>query len=176
MQRNTEIRRVILVVLDGLRPDAIEKFDLANVRRLMQLSASTMEARTVSPSLTWPAIGSMLTGVTPQTHGILADSVHIPRPKAKLFPLPDALMRAGYPTSAYVSEVPMLYRGIAGRLSRNLGFAETHFRGKTALEVLFSARQALWKQRRGFIFMHWADADAAGHKHGWMSKDYGVAA
>ena len=176
MQRTTEIRRAIVVVLDGLRPDAIDAFDLGNVRRLMQLSASTMEARTVSPSLTWPAITSMLTGITPATHGILADSVHIPRPKTKLFPLPDVLMRAGYPTSAFVSEVPMLFRGIAGRLARSLGFADTTFRGKTALEVLFAARNTIWRQRRGFIFMHWADADAAGHAHGWMSKEYGIAA
>jgi len=48
-------RRVIVVVLDGLRPDAIEAFELANVRRLARLGASALTGRTVQPSLTWPA-------------------------------------------------------------------------------------------------------------------------
>src|SRR5690242_8678024 len=161
MFRTTETRRAILVVLDGLRPDAIDTFDLTNIRRLMQLSASTMTGRTVSPSLTWPAITSMLTGVTPETHGIMADSVQIPRPRAKLWPLPSLLKKAGFPTSAFVSEIPPLYRPIAGHLARSMGFEDAAFRGKTALEVLFSARAALWRQRRGLIFMHWADADEA---------------
>ena len=176
MFRSTEIRRVILVVLDGLRPDAIDAFDLGHVRRLMQLGASTMQGQTVSPSLTWPAITSMLTGVTPDVHGILADSVQIPRPRSRLTPLPTVLRNAGFPTSAFVSQVPVLYRGIAGHLARGLGFDEAHFRGKTAMEVLFAARSALWKQRRGLIFTHWADADEAGHEHGWMSREYGLAA
>lgn len=176
MFRTTETRRAILVVLDGLRPDAIDAFDLSNIRRLMQVCASTMTARTVSPSLTWPAITSMLTGVTPETHGILADSAQIPRPRAKLWPLPTLLKKAGYPTSAFVSEIPPLYRPIAGHLARSVGFEETSFRGKSALEVLFAARNALWRQRRGLIFLHWADADAAGHRYGWMSREYGEAA
>lgn len=175
MQRPPEIRRAIIVVLDGLRPDAIDAFNLTHIRRLMQLGASTLGGQTVSPSLTWPAITSMLTGLEPDTHGILADSVHIPKPKTKLNPLPALLKRAGYPTSAFVSEIPLVYRPIAGKLASDVGFDDTHFRGKSAMEVLFAARPALWKQRRGLIFMHWADADATGHNFGWMSKEYGDA-
>jgi predicted AlkP superfamily pyrophosphatase or phosphodiesterase len=35
----TGIRRVIIVVLDGLRPDAIDEFDLSNIRTLMTRGA-----------------------------------------------------------------------------------------------------------------------------------------
>src|ERR1700741_5001657 len=100
MERPTDVRRVIVVILDGLRPDAVDAFDLVYLRRLARLGASTMAARTVSPSLTWPALTSLMSGIAPADHGVLADSVHIPKPKVKLAPLPELLQRNGFPCSA----------------------------------------------------------------------------
>ena len=176
MERPTEVSRVILVVLDGLRPDAIDAFDLHHLRRLMRVGPSSHCARTVSPSLTWPALTSLLCGVAPADHGILADSVHLPRPRMKLNPLPERLRRAGYHCSAFIGEIPALYRGIGSRIGRMLGFVESRFSGTSAPEVLLAAQSALRTQRRGLIFTHWADADRIGHEFGWMSPQYGDAA
>lgn len=175
MVRPTDVRRVIVVVLDGVRPDAVDAFDLHHLRRLARSGPSSMSARTVSPSLTWPALTSLLCGVSPADHGILADSVQLPRPKMKLSPLPELLRRAGYPSSAFMGEIPVLYRGIGSRIARALGFAEMRFAGSSATEVLLAARSVLRTQRRGLVFMHWADADRTGHEHGWMSPQYGDA-
>ena len=176
MQRQTDIRRAIVVVLDGLRPDAVDAFDLGHLRRVARIGASSMRARTVSPSLTWPALASLMTGVAPDVHGILADSVHFPRPRGKLHPLPELLAQGGYPSSAFMGEVPQLYRGIADRIAKGLGFAEARFAGANAMDVLQAARSTIGSQRDGLIFLHWADADRAGHAHGWMSPEYGAAA
>ena len=62
MPTATPIRRVILVVLDGLRPDAIPRFGLAHLAALAHGGASTMLARTVHPSVTAAAMASLLTG------------------------------------------------------------------------------------------------------------------
>jgi arylsulfatase A-like enzyme len=175
MSARSGIRRVIVVVLDGLRPDAIDEFDLSNIRNLALNGASTMSARTVSPSCTWPAMTSLLSGVPPVTHGILTDSAQVPRPKARLHPLPALLRRAGYPTSAFMRAVPTLYRGTARLIAKGLGFAEARFSGTTAKEVLMSASTTLHEQERGLIVIHWADADEAGESHGWMSNQYGDA-
>jgi hypothetical protein len=43
------VRRVILVVLDGLRPDALDAFALDHLRRLTALGAFTPHAQTVAP-------------------------------------------------------------------------------------------------------------------------------
>lgn len=176
MSRPLEIRRAVVVVLDGLRPDAVDAFDLAHLRQLARSGASTLTATTVSPSLTWPALTSLLCGLPPQTHGILADSVHIPRPKARLEPLPELLGQSGFPSSAFMSAIPPLYRGIASRIARGLGFAEARFTGEHAAAVFLAARSTLRTLRRGLIFMHWADADRVGHEYGWMSPQYGDAA
>src|SRR5689334_8442175 len=74
----SDIRRVIIVVLDGLRPDAIERFDLAHTRRLIGRGASTLRGTTVAPSITTAAMTSLLTGVSPARHGITTDRFSVP--------------------------------------------------------------------------------------------------
>jgi 2,3-bisphosphoglycerate-independent phosphoglycerate mutase len=166
----------VVAVLDGLRPDAIEAFELSNLRRLIGAAAGTLEGRTVSPSLTWPAMTSLVTGVTPATHGILADSVHLPRPRCALSPLPSLLSSAGMPSSAFLGEIPRLYRAVGSLIGRRLGFAEVRFSGASATDVLQAASVTLATQGRGLILLHWADADRAGHENGWMSSAYAAAA
>lgn len=175
MSTPAAIRRVIIVVLDGLRPDAIDAFDLSNIRALASSGASTMSARTVSPSCTWPAMTSLLSGMPPETHGILRDSPHVPRPKTTLEPLPTLLSQAGYPTAVFMRALPALYRGTARLIARGLGFAEARFAGTTAEEVTMAASKNLCSQGRGLIVLHWADADQAGEGHGWMTPQYGDA-
>jgi len=174
MSTHAAVRRVIVVVLDGLRPDAIDAFDLTNIRDMARTGASTMCARTVSPSCTWPVMTSLLCGVLPETHGILR-GMRVPRPKTRLRPLPRLLRRAGYPTSAFMRAVPPLYRLTARLITQGLGFAEARFAGTTAQEVTIAAGWALLNQERGLIVMHWADADQAGEKDGWMTPKYGDA-
>lgn len=176
MQPTSDVRRVIIVVIDGLRPDAIDAFGLDHMRALMRIGAATREACTISPSLTWPAITSLLTGLHPGTHGILADSVHLPRPRVKLRPVPALLLDHGFPSTAFMGAIPSLYRGIASRIAKGLGFAEARFTGANAREIARGARSTLRTQRRGLVFLHLPDADRAGHEHGWMSDAYGAAA
>ena len=170
------IRRVVVAILDGLRPDAIEAFGLSATQRLMALGAGTLRARTVVPSQTWPALTSLLCGVPPDVHGILSDSLHVPQPRSQLAPLPQLLCHAGYTSAAFMGAVPLLYRGVASRIARGLGFAEARFAGANAMDVLRSGRHRLESQRRGLILFHFADADRAGHAHGWMSGEYGTGA
>jgi predicted AlkP superfamily pyrophosphatase or phosphodiesterase len=166
------IRRVIIVVLDGLRPDAIEAFELSNIRTLMGSGAWSRDATTVGPSLTAAAMTSLMTGVSPARHGIASDTILIPRTNAGLSPLPDVLAARGYPSSAFMGAVAPIFRGLASRVARRLGFGVSRFAGKGAGEILATARTTLRSQRRGLIVLHWPDADAAGHAHGWMSEPY----
>lgn len=171
-----DIHRVIAVVLDGLRPDAIEAFQLTNLRRITSHGASTLQARTISPSLTWPAITSLLSGVVPEVHGIRDESLQLPRPTAALSLLPDLLARGGFPSTAFLNELPLLHRAIGIRIAERVGFSRARFIGATANDVFAAARATLRLQRRGLVYFHWFDADRAGHEHGWMSHQYGAAA
>jgi arylsulfatase A-like enzyme len=176
MTRHRLIRRVIVVVLDGLRPDAIDVFDLRNLRGLMARGAFTRSATTVAPSVTAAAMGSLLTGVSPERHGLNSDRFHIPRSRGPVAPLPRLLEEAGYRTTACMADVPLLYRRIARALARRLGVARPSFDGDRAEEILQVARPWLSSQRSGLLLFHWPDADRAGHAEGWMSPAYGRAA
>lgn len=172
MRTGSDFRRVIVVVLDGLRPDAIDRFDLVHLKRLMAHGASTRSGQTVAPSITTAAITSLLTGVTPMRHGVTSDRVFIPANNNSITAIPELLAHRGYPSAGFMAEVPTLFRGIANRVGRRLGFGTSRFAGKTAPEILLAARSTLRTQRRGLIFLHWPDADRIGHSHGWMSPEY----
>lgn len=172
MRAGNAIRRVIIVVLDGLRPDAIDAFDLVHTRRLMQSGASSHRATTVAPSVTTAAMTSLFSGVSPRVHGVESDRLFIPKNASTLVAVPELLARGGYPSSAFMAEVPAIFRGFAARIGRRLGFGTLRLSGKTAPEILLAARTTLRVQRRGLVVMHWPDADRAGHTHGWMSAPY----
>jgi hypothetical protein len=169
-------RRVVLVVLDGLRADAIETFGLRHWQRLARCGASSLEATTVAPSVTAAAMGSLVTGVPPAVHGLRSDRFYVPQSTAPIDPLPRTLANAGLPTSAFVRELPLLFRGIGARIARHLGVESPTFSGRGCREILFAAWGALAAQESGLILLHWPDADIAGHAHGWMSDPYAVAA
>lgn len=178
MLRETEspIRRVVLVVLDGLRPDAIPRFGLYHLSALAQRGASTMLGRTVSPSVTACAMASLLTGAAPERHGLMSEKFRFPKSSGPLHPLPRTLAEHSLPSSAFLARMPLLFTSIAHRMASHLGFTETTFRGNDSAEIHAAARRALREQRRGLILMHWPDADRAGHAEGWMSDDYAAAA
>jgi len=166
------IERVILVVLDGLRPDAVERLRLHNWNRLAARGASTLQATTVAPSITTAAMASLLTGVAPESHGIRSDRLHAPRASRHVHPLPRCLRGAGVPTSAYIRTIPWIFRGVASRWSKALGVGDPNFVGAHAHDVVYAARRRLADPRRGMILMHLPDADRAGHEYGWMSDEY----
>jgi arylsulfatase A-like enzyme len=176
MPRPREITRVIVVVLDGLRSDAIALYGLRHIWRLSQQGTSTFTASTVTPSVTAAAMTSLFTGVHPETHGLTSERFHIPRSRGPLHPLPCLLSERGLPSSACLAELPRAYRGLGARIAARLGFTETRFTGSSSAEILVAGRDLVHRQRRGLLVFHWPDADRAGHAHGWMSPQYGAAA
>jgi predicted AlkP superfamily pyrophosphatase or phosphodiesterase len=172
----TSIRRVILLVLDGLRPDAIPRFGLHHSAALARNGASTMLGRTVSPSVTACAMASLLTGATPEQHGLQDMRFRIPRSRGPIDPLPRLLAEHAFPSSAFLARVPMLLTGVAHRIATHAGVSQARFSGSCANDVLTAAAATIQQQRRGLILMHWPDGDRAGHAHGWMSEGYAEAA
>ena len=64
--------RVVLILVDGMRPDALEGNE--NVSRIMSESSWTLNARTVFPSVTLPCHMSMFHSVPPERHGVLTNT------------------------------------------------------------------------------------------------------
>ena len=62
--------RVAIISIDGLRPDLLIQANAPNIRGLLRDGSYTFWARTIDLAYTLPAHASMLTGVSPERHGV----------------------------------------------------------------------------------------------------------
>ena len=116
--------RVILFVLDGLRPDGLQQASTPHVDRLISQGASTYTARTVMPSSTLPCHTSMFRGVTPQRHGILTNTwVPQVRPVPSLV---DVLHQAGKRTAFFYNWEQLRDLADPGSLDRSYYMNNCH--------------------------------------------------
>src|SRR5438552_7612176 len=93
--RGADHFRVVVISLDGLRPDAIPT-DAPTLLRIAREGAATATAETQDPSLTLPSHTSMVTGLTPKHHGYTwnDDTTAHPNPPT-LVTVFDILARSG---------------------------------------------------------------------------------
>lgn len=63
-------RKVLLIGIDGVRPDVLAEVPTPNIDALAASGWYTAEARTTNPSVSGPSWSSMLTGVWPGKHGV----------------------------------------------------------------------------------------------------------
>ena len=61
---------VVFVMIDGMRPDAIDAAKCVNLQAFMRRGSSTMRAQSVMPSVTLPCHTSIFHSVPPGRHGI----------------------------------------------------------------------------------------------------------
>ncbi len=74
---------VMLISIDGLRPDNVLRADelglkIPNLRRFLADGAYATGVRGVLPTVTYPSHTTMLTGVSPAVHGIVANTTFDP--------------------------------------------------------------------------------------------------
>ena len=168
-------RNVVVVSIDGLRPDAIVRYGAPTLQRLMREGSYTLNARTIDPSTTLPSHTSMLTGQPPERHGVLWNNVV--SAKADSIELPNifSVARAhGYTTAAFFSKAkfePLQRRGTLDYSQAPGGLFGRWLSERTMTDVAGYLQDA----RPNLLFIHLTDPDAAGHSAGWMTPEYGRA-
>lgn len=83
--------RVMLIGIDGVRPDVLRQVDTPRLDSLIRVGAYTDSAVTGLPTLSGPSWTSMLTGVWKEKHGIVSND--FPFPEHALDRYPDFLTR-----------------------------------------------------------------------------------
>ncbi len=68
--RSQPTPRVLLIGIDGVRPDVLAEVPTPNIDALAADGWYTDRARTTTPSVSGPSWSSMLTGVWPEKHGV----------------------------------------------------------------------------------------------------------
>ena len=170
------MRRVILVLADGLRPDAITPTDMPSLDALARRYTVALRANTVRPSRTVAALASLATGVAPGTHGLIEPGLGFLAKLPGLRPLARELSRGGVSSHVVASELLPAERAVLWALTKAAGLGKYRSAGLRAREVARAAQSVALTQDNGLVFVYLNDCDQAGHAHGWMSPQYRNAA
>lgn len=166
---------VLLVSIDGLRPDAIATFEAPNLQRLVREGSYSLSATTIMPSKTLPSHTSMLTGQPPERHQVFWNTAA--SADADLIDLPTVfgVTRArGYSTAAFFSKSK--FQPLQQPGSLDYSQAPGGWFGRWNSErTLADVEKHLTASRPNLVFVHFGDVDRAGHSEGWMSAAYGRA-
>jgi len=156
------VRRVVILSIDGLRPDAIAMAPMKNLLALMQNGAYSLTAQTVYPSVTLVAHASMLSGLCPSKHGVTWDQYLPERGYAQGTDLFDIAHAAGLRTEMYVGKKKLIQITEPSSLDN---FVFVNDRDTVLMDRLI----AEFPQDFGVLFIHFAIADGMGHSYGWLS-------
>ena len=170
-------RKVVLIVVDGLRPDAVTSDGMPVLYGLMPQAWRAEQAVTVRPSVTVAALTSLATGVSPAAHGITEAGLrHLPKIRS-LRPLPMELKQLGVGTTIVAPELPGAGRFLAEALLRLAGADKVMTPASAPGSLVAAAvRQLEGNPNRELVVIYLNDADLAGHAWGWMSPAYRRAA
>ena len=162
--------KVILISIDGMRPDGLLACGHPFVEEMMRLGSYTLKGQTVFPSVTLPCHMSLFHSVPPARHGILSN-VYTPmaRPVKGLFEQISLLsgvcaMYYGWEPLRDVSRPDSL---------RYAGYLHSYAGDSTDSDLTDMALERIAKSRPDFVFLYMVETDQkGGHDHGWMSPEY----
>jgi predicted AlkP superfamily pyrophosphatase or phosphodiesterase len=164
--------KVVLVILDGLRPDAIRPTVMPNLTALRERYWSAAHAITISPSVTVAALTSLATGVSPATHRFTEPGLRMLGMFTGLTLLPAHLRRHGKKVAIVCNEVPAPQLILARTLLGVVGVNDLLPGGFRPEEVAAKAVEVATRPDAAFTVLYLNDCDRAGHSEGWMSPWY----
>jgi arylsulfatase A-like enzyme len=155
-------RRVVILSIDGLRPDAISMAPMPNLMALMQTGAYSLSAQTVYPSVTLVAHSSMLSGLCPSKHGVYWNDYLPQLGYAQGTDLFDISHAAGLRTHMIVGKQKLAQVTEPTSLDT---FLFVNDRDTVIMERLL----ADFPEDFNVLFIHFAITDGMGHSYGWLS-------
>lgn len=166
---------VIVVSIDGLRPDAIERYPARTLQRLLREGAYSLEAQTIVPSRTLPSHTSMLTGVGPEVHGITWNEQRFDEHGIVAVPtMFDLASAEGLRTAAFVGKAKLNHLLRPQSLDHHQS-PRSNRDYWLATRTIPDAIAYMEARRPDLLFVHISEPDLAGHATGWMSFAYGWA-
>ena len=165
------MNKVVLVLIDGLRPDGMMACSHPEVKYLMEKGRYTLGGRTVMPSVTLPCHMSLIHSVDPDRHGVTTNTyTPMVRPVTGLFEQLAAFNRRSIFLYGW-GELKDLYK--PGSLA-DARFVSGRFHGWDAASDTLTdmAEEYLRSDASDFMFLYLGETDEVGHKYGWMSEEY----
>ena len=173
-RKKARAKHVVLVSVDGLRPDAIEKAKATNLLGLIKKGAFCAKAQTIDSSITLPSHTSMVTGLTYDRHGVDwngYEDKYVSHPT--IF---SVAKKAGLSTAFFYSKNKML--ALVPKATADYKYgplppdSDKREPDSSAMGVAKAFAAAWQKKAYALTFIHLREPDSAGHGEGWMSEPY----
>jgi type I phosphodiesterase/nucleotide pyrophosphatase len=164
------IRHVLIISVDGLRPDLALRADTPNIHALLNTSSFSFWARTTAESVTLPSHTSMLTGVVPIKHGIQWNSdLPLIHPVYPAFPtLFELAHKGGYTTAMAAGKAKFINLAKPGTLDWQ--YIPDVSKSDDS-DVTAHALEMIRDHQPDVLFVHLPSVDNAGHAKGWSSPE-----
>lgn len=159
-----KIEYVVIISVDGLRPDALDLTDTPALDNLRTNGAYSAHAKAILPSNTMPNHASMLGGMTPDKHGILWNLPYAEAPHINGPTLFSVAHEAGLSTAMVVGKAKLEYLVIDNSVDQ--------FIGNDLFDDMTVKNQAITVIGAGLpniLFIHFPQVDTVGHDAGWLS-------
>ncbi|QYK52735.1 MAG: alkaline phosphatase family protein [Fimbriimonadaceae bacterium] len=159
---------VVLVTIDGVRPDAIQRAATPNLDRIARDGSYTWTAQSVDPSITIPAHHSIFRSVPPSVHGVTANETPTPtNPVPTLFEVAKAHdMKTGF-----FYNWPMI-REVTSAASLDVSYGNANFNLSNGNErIIDFALQSASTEDFDLLYLYLGHTDWCGHEYGWMSDE-----
>lgn len=158
-------KRVLILSLDGFRPDAIGVAPMPNLQALMATGAYSLTAQTILPSATLPSHASMLTGFCPSKHGVDWNYYDLSLGYARGPSLFDLAHAAGLQTVMVVGKNKLV------QVTDPAGVDSFTFIADRDV-VITQTLLDNFPDDFGILFIHFPTPDDMGDTYGWMSWEY----
>lgn len=161
-----QIQHVVIISIDGLRPDALELADAPVLDGLKTRGTYSPNAKAVMPSHTMANHASMLGGMVPDKHGVFWDILYAEAPRVKGPTLFNVAHDAGLSTMMVVGKPKLEYLVLPNSVDKFIGQQDA-----TDTEVKNQAVELIKAGLPNVMFVHLPDVDRTGHDRGWMSPE-----
>ena len=162
--------KVILISIDGMRPDGLKTCGNPYVKTLQEICTYTYTGSSVNPSVTLPCHFSMAHSVSPQRHGILTNT-YVPqvRPVIGIF---EKIKYAGGISAMFYGWEPLRDIATPGTL-KFACYLDAYMKESSDTVLTDKAMQIIEENKPDFAFLYMVETDEkGGHDNGWMSKEY----
>jgi predicted AlkP superfamily pyrophosphatase or phosphodiesterase len=161
---------VVLFLVDGMRPDGMAQAHTPFMDELAASGAYTLDAQTVSPSITLPCIASLFLSSPPEVHQVTTNTWNPEAPGPGLI---DLIHATGGRAASFYNWEPL--RDLSRPGSLEAGFFVDNCEepeGRGDLQLAELAAEYLSREPVDFAFIYLGYTDVAGHREGWMSPAY----
>ena len=163
-------KKVILISIDGMRPDGLKMCGNSYVQELEKMCSYTYNASSMIPSVTFPCHFSMTHSVTPQRHGILSNT-YVPqvRPVKGIF---EKISDAGGVCAMFYGWEPLRDIAMPGSL-KIATYINAYMQDSCDTVLTDEAIKLIAAHKPDFVFLYMVETDEkGGHDNGWMSQEY----